>query len=203
MHKKQAVSVLVALVMLFSLVGTAAAQTERPPAPVVTEGEVEEAINYDHPIVLLLDTYFGPILETPVTDPTAVPTDPTAPVVEPVDIGEQIATYHADGMGFGVLVKLYAMVAESKEACSGSTDAACALKIEDLVTQFKSGTGIGALMKTYGRPSMMGVGHVKQKLNENKEQHGQGKPDKDNGKNGNNGNGNDKEDKENNGKGKK
>ncbi|MGB9592311.1 MAG: hypothetical protein ACPL1K_07325 [Candidatus Kryptoniota bacterium] len=65
---------------------------------------------------------------------------------------QEINDYHAQGLGYGVLVKLYALA-----NASGTS-------ISDLVTQFKSGTGMGKLFKTYGgKPATVGVGQLKQK----------------------------------------
>jgi len=84
--------------------------------------------------------------------------------------GDEIAAYHEDGLGFGVLVKLYAMAAASQEACGDeeSTEP-CGVTVEELVQAFQSGTGMGDLFKEYVRPSIRGVGHVRGK--------GGGRPD--------------------------
>jgi len=81
-------------------------------------------------------------------------------VVQP---GDDIAAYHEEGMGFGVLVELYQMAAESKEACLDAEDA-CGVTVEELVEAFQSGQGLGQLFKEYGKPSMLGVGHVRKAL---------------------------------------
>ena len=88
-------------------------------------------------------------------------------VVQP---GDEIAAYHEDGMGFGVLVKLYAMAAASQEACDEeeSTEP-CGVTVEELVAAIQAGAGIGDLFKDYVRPSITGIGHVRGK--------GHGKPD--------------------------
>lgn len=80
-------------------------------------------------------------------------------VVQP---GDEIAAYHEDGLGFGVLVKLYAIAAASQEACGDeeSTEP-CGVTVEELVAAFQSGVGLGDLFKEYGRPSILGVGHVR------------------------------------------
>jgi hypothetical protein len=78
--------------------------------------------------------------------------------------GDEIASYHEDGMGFGVLVKLYAIAAEFEEACADAGDEPCGATVEELVAAFRSGQGMGQLFKEYGRPSMLGVGHVKQQM---------------------------------------
>lgn len=78
-------------------------------------------------------------------------------VIQP---GDEIAAYHEDGMGFGVLVKLYAMAAESQEDC-GDTEEMCGVTVEELVQAFQSGTGMGELFKEYRKPYLLGVGHVR------------------------------------------
>ena len=88
-------------------------------------------------------------------------------VVQP---GDEVAAYHEDGLGFGVLVKLYAMAAASQEACDDEESAEpCGVTVEELVEAFQSGTGMGDLFKEYVRPSIRGVGHVRGK--------GGGRPD--------------------------
>lgn len=92
--------------------------------------------------------------------------------------GNEIGALHEDGMGFGVIVEIYAMAAEAPEACEaassepdegGEGDEAgesedsfdpCDVTVESLVAQFESGTGMGQLFQEYGRPSILGVGHV-------------------------------------------
>jgi len=82
-------------------------------------------------------------------------------VVQP---GDEIAAYHEDGLGFGVLVKLYAMAAASQEDCGDEESAeSCGVTVEELVAAFQSGTGMGDLFKEYVRPSIRGVGHVRGK----------------------------------------
>jgi len=67
-----------------------------------------------------------------------------------VQLGEDIAAYHEDGLGFGVLVKLYAMAADSGEP------------VAELIDAFQSGQDMGALFQQYGKPALLGVGHVRQ-----------------------------------------
>ena len=74
--------------------------------------------------------------------------------------GDEIAAYHDAGIGFGVLVKLYAIAMESQEECD-ETKGACGVTVEELVEAFLSGTGIGELFKEYGKPSTVGIGHVR------------------------------------------
>lgn len=88
---------------------------------------------------------------------------------------DEIEAYHEDGMGFGVLTKLYAMAAESQEECQSESagageqtqasqpteEPACGVTVQELVDLFKSGTGMGQLFKEYGKPALLGVGHVR------------------------------------------
>jgi len=88
-------------------------------------------------------------------------------VVQP---GDEIAAYHEDGLGFGVLVKLYAMAAASQEACDDEeATEPCGVTVDELVAALQSGTGMGDLFKEHVRPSITGVGHVRDK--------GRGRPD--------------------------
>jgi hypothetical protein len=168
--------------------------TSQPAAPTV----------YVHPIVQILSGYFGrvtrPMLPTatlpptmtatvagtvdpaatatavPTGAPTATPTaTPTTPMT-PEEFAAQIAKYHADGMGFGVLVKLYDMAEAAVKACADQpapaagevidpTVPACeAVTVEELVSQFQSGGGMGQLFKEYGKPALLGVGQVKKAM---------------------------------------
>lgn len=146
---------------------------------------------FTHPVVQVLSAYFDRPRETnpnqwvtPVAtvDPLATP-DPSATAVAPVSesglgpIGEEIAAYHEEGMGFGVLVKVYAMVEASQEACGvpstppvagqeAAAEECTPLTADELVTSLQSGTGMGQLFKEYGKPALLGVGHVKQKVKE-------------------------------------
>jgi hypothetical protein len=85
-------------------------------------------------------------------------------------VGDEIAALHDDGMGFGVIVKLYAMAGQAEQACSAMTDGTtlevgaldpCAVTVQSLVDEFNSGTGMGQLFKEYGKPAYLGVGHVR------------------------------------------
>lgn len=82
------------------------------------------------------------------------------------DSGQQIAAYHDEGMGFGVLVKFYSLAQKSMEGCTTATPATptCGVTVQQLVDAFKSGTGIGLIFKEFGRPDFMGVGQAKQSL---------------------------------------
>lgn len=88
------------------------------------------------------------------------------PIVE--DIGEEIAGYHEDGMGFGVLAKLMGIVIQSSENCTaqaGSEDGNdCEVTLGDLVALKQEGMGIGQIFDEYLKPSILGVGHIRQAL---------------------------------------
>ena len=91
-----------------------------------------------------------------------------------VDAGDLIEAYHDEGMGFGVLVKLFAMAEEQQALCeSGEDPGACDVTVDSLVEEFNSGTGMGELFKKYGKPELLGVGHVRQ---EDKADDGEPKP---------------------------
>jgi hypothetical protein len=174
------------VILLVSLVGTAAAQDEAGDEPPVTETPVTEPTYYAHPVVQILSAYFGrhgvseepDPEETPDPDETVDPdATPTAePPPGPEEIAEQIAQYHEDGMGFGVLVKLYAIAEASAEECaalddSGDDEAAAdeaeectVVTVDELVEAVQGGTGMGQLFKEYGKPALLGVGHVRKAL---------------------------------------
>ncbi|MDH5508269.1 MAG: hypothetical protein OEZ02_13685 [Anaerolineae bacterium] len=93
-----------------------------------------------------------------------------------VDAGDEIAAYHEEGMGFGVITKIYAIAEESQEACAAAeTEAAadegtdgetpeettCGVTVEELMAAWNDGMSMGEMFKEYGKPSMLGVGHVR------------------------------------------
>ncbi len=95
---------------------------------------------------------------------------------EVIEAGDKISAYHDEGIGFGVLVKLFAIAGESQEACAAegaTTDLTCGVTVEELVAAIEvDGLGMGELFKLYGKPSMLGVGHVRQNADGDK-----GKPE--------------------------
>lgn len=173
MKRKTIASIAMLLMMLFSLVGSAAAQDEVVDDPITdptTEVEQPGAKFFTHPVVKLLSAYF----DQEVPDPSALP--PSEPTDTDDDsglgpIGLKIAAYHEDGMGFGVLVKIFSMIKASEEAClkEGAPEGCTPLTDEALVAMFKE-KGMGALFKEYGKPAMLGVGHVKQELKAQEEE---------------------------------
>jgi hypothetical protein len=91
------------------------------------------------------------------------------------DAGDQVAALHDDGMGFGVIVKLLSMASDAAEACTAAEGETldpealdpCTVDLQTLVDEFKSGTGLGLMFQEYGKPSFLGIGHVKQALRDN------------------------------------
>jgi hypothetical protein len=82
----------------------------------------------------------------------------------PTPVSEQIAAYHEEGMGFGVLVKLYA-IADESVLCQAPECTA-----DTLVELFKTGQiGMGQIFHEYGKPEKLGVGHVRQAMTPDKE----------------------------------
>jgi hypothetical protein len=78
-------------------------------------------------------------------------------------VSDEIAAYHDSGMGFGVLVKLYA-IAQASCVADPAGQAVCGVSVEELVARVTAGEGIGQLFKEYGKPDKLGVGHVRQDL---------------------------------------
>jgi hypothetical protein len=180
---------------------TATAEPSATPTSVPVQSKF-----YSHPVVQILSAYFGrttrPMLptaiptETPTVDPLATATDvpselptatPTAtPVMGPEELAQQIAMYHEQGIGFGVLVKLYAMAEESVQACLDQpvtgetldpTQPACeAVTVDQLVGEIQGGAGMGQLFKEFGKPALLGVGQVKKALRNQQEEQLQSTP---------------------------
>lgn len=159
-----------------------------------TEGAVQVVVTADNQDGAFSATADGEEIDVAVDDPLTAQGLSDALAEMHVDwelngdgglsqVGSQIASYHEDGLGFGVLTKLFAMAAESREACAdadpidggmlGEVSAdglslevtavteTCGVAVDDLVTAFRSGTGMGQLFKEYGKPSILGIGHVR------------------------------------------
>ena len=185
MKQSYLLTLAVVTILLVSLFGTASAQSgststpEASPTAAVSDTPtaaptVEPGAKFfTHPIVKLLGAYFD-LVAIKVTPTPTTPTDPSiTPTAAPTDtsglgpIGKQIAAYHEAGMGFGVLVKIYAMAQASAEACQTTTaggGTCTAVSADELVTAFKGGTGMGQLFKEYGKPALRGVGQVRKAL---------------------------------------
>jgi hypothetical protein len=72
-------------------------------------------------------------------------------------VSDKVMELHEQGMGFGVLVKLFAL----SEASNGL------YTVDFLKGEFESGKGMGTLFKEYGgKPDLRGVGHVRKAVND-------------------------------------
>ncbi len=146
MTLKRVTALFIAAAFIFALAAPVSADDSLPTeTPPLTDSSAPP-----HPLIAVLSAYFGDLLPAPV--------DGQPP------LSDQIAALHADGMGFGVMVKFYAIAAESKAFCEGQTDCT-PVTVEELISAFKSGAGIGALFKEHGKPATVGVGQLK---NDNK-----------------------------------
>ena len=154
--KKHLLTLLLVFVLLLSTVGTALADDGVPP-DTGTTGDTTDP-DWVHPIVALLAAYMEYQQGTTEPDPTlpppdpTIPPDPTLPTTEPLSFEDEIAALHAEGVGFGVLVKLMTL--------SDKGD----MELGDLVGEFKDGQGFKELYEKYGHPSAHGVGHIKQEM---------------------------------------
>jgi hypothetical protein len=202
MTRKTLVILGLVVAMMVSLFGSAFGQTDDSstltPVPTSDSGGTGSRF-FTHPVVQILSAYFGrdlgettdPGIPTTTPDPndeTSTP-DPNEPSPTPEatedpqqKLAEEIAAYHEQGLGFGVLVKLYAIAEASQKACppepiatppadstTGTEQPTCtAVTVAELVDEFQSGTGMGQLFKEYGKPALLGVGHVKKALKEQK-----------------------------------
>jgi hypothetical protein len=101
--------------------------------------------------------------------------------VSVVDVGDEVAAYHEeDGLGFGELTKFYAIAEESQEACEAeesseeptddpaedppAEEELCGVTVEELVEAYLAGMSMGDIFAEYGKPAMLGVGHIRQAL---------------------------------------
>jgi hypothetical protein len=173
---QKAITVLgILAIMLMTMFGTVAAQDENPETPPPSTETVQPGTKFfTHPVVTLLSAYFD--RETGDDETPVNPEDVETPEPDETDnglgpVGEEIAAYHEEGMGFGVLVKIYAMVEASEQACAAveegdvTEEEGCTpLTADELITAFKGGTGLGVLFKEHGKPALLGVGHVKNEL---------------------------------------
>lgn len=133
---KSAFVCILVLILTLTAVGTVVAQDG-------DDGE-EETPKFEHPVVAVFRAYFGD------------------------EVAEEVIAYHAGGegdeeggVGYGVLVKMYAIAAESEEACAASEEPCSAVTVDELMEAYQSGTGMGQLFKLYGKPAVLGVGHMK------------------------------------------
>lgn len=96
-----------------------------------------------------------------------------------VEVGDDIGEYHDLGYGFGVLVKVYSII-EGLEASCGEEELddlndpplnetanaddpvdLCETTVADLIARLDGDESMGDLFAIFGKPSMVGVGHVR------------------------------------------
>lgn len=159
---------LVSLLLLLAVVttfnfpnGVALAQEEIPACPEGAQGVVYSIDPQTNTAILQLDD--GSQCSVALDSVRVHPVAALLSLYYQVPLLE-INTYHEQGIGFGVLVKLYALAKASSESETP-------LNVADLVAQFQGGTGIGKLFQQYGKPAETGVGQVK---NQNKNKNGTG-----------------------------
>jgi hypothetical protein len=173
MHISKKIALFLALVMVLAAVGPVAAQDGDTGDDTGDDGSP----SFHHPIVILLASYFGVEPDEiagyhGITDDADDDTgDDTGDDVDgDVDDVDDDGDDEAEGLGFGTLVKLYAIAAESQEACAagaeeseeGENSEPCEpVTVEELIAALESGMEMGDLFEEYGRPSILGVGHVK------------------------------------------
>lgn len=130
-------------------IGKAMGEEELQPCPPDVQGKVIAIQSDIHQVII------------EQTDGTQCTTSLTGGSIQPISallsyyFGvslQEINDYHSQGIGYGVLVKLYAL-----SNASGTP-------VTDLITQFKGGTGMGKLFKEYGKPATVGVGQIQQKV---------------------------------------
>jgi len=177
-------SVVLTLALALSLITPVFAQDVEDPEDSPTVIVVSSSF-LNHPVVKLLSGFFSFLFEPPVeeeiveepegqlpgeggdppagddddgeTEPPVTEEGPDAPTVSQ----EVVASLHKDEkLGFGVITKLLAVLAESKLTCA-ETGEFCDLTLEMLVEEYKAGMSIGALFAKYGKPEMTGVGQVR------------------------------------------
>jgi hypothetical protein len=149
--------------------------------PVVVEEETSSFLN--HPIVKLLAGFFSNLFHPAVEEPV-VGDDVVLPVVEepedsegedgegtveeplPVVVSEEVvAGLHEDqDLGFGEITKLLQIVVEAQASCT-LEGVNCDVTLEGLVAEYKAGVGMGELFQKYGKPDLLGVGHVRKAAN--------------------------------------
>jgi len=176
--KMRWISLLIAVVMLMAAAAPVFADTGEEPVeePVVVE---ETSSFVDHPIVKLLAQFFSSLFQPPaVEEPVEGEEPPTGeepefvegegegePTVEeplPVVVPEEVVAelHEGQNLGFGEITKLLQIVVEAQASCT-LEGVNCDVTLEGLVAEYKAGAGMGELFKKYGKPGLLGVGHVR------------------------------------------
>lgn len=189
-HSTKRISLILAAVMLATLTAPVFAQGEIEPVVEPTpEVETSSFLDHPI-VKLLASFFvnlFSPpaveeVVEEPVegseppAEPPAEPPVEPAPgdtagegeVVEPsteplpLDVAEAaVAALHEDEkLGFGVITKLLAIVAQAQAVCL-SDGLFCGLTLDDLIAEYQAGASIGELFAKYGKPEYTGVGQIR------------------------------------------
>jgi hypothetical protein len=177
------ISMVLTVMLVFALVTPAFAQDVDEPDDNPTVIVVSSKF-LNHPVVKLLSGFFSFLFEAPETEEVVEEPEGEPPVEggelqddddddggelpetedgieEPTVSEEVVASLHKDEkLGFGVITKLLAVLAESKLTCA-ETGEFCDLTLEMLIEEYKAGMSIGELFAKYGKPEMTGVGQVR------------------------------------------
>ncbi|MFZ5809949.1 MAG: hypothetical protein ACOY16_11765 [Chloroflexota bacterium] len=157
-HKIGVLILSVAVAVSFSFpAGFVLAQEQLPACPEGAQGIVVSIDPANNSAILQLDD--GSQCSTSLDQVKVHPVAALLSLYYQVPL-QEINTYHQQGLGFGVLVKLYALASATSESESP-------VSVADLVAQFQSGTGIGQLFHTYGKPVTTGVGQVRKQQKNN------------------------------------
>lgn len=186
---KKALSVAVAVILLAAAATPAFAQSETEPAE--EPPDTEEESGFWNPIVELLANFFAGLFTAPEPEETSPPeeTQEGEETPEPGDTTEEpngdgdteetpeetptpspqeaVSALHTEQkLGFGEMTKLMDLAAQAAETCANEGEN-CGVTLDALVAEYKDGTGMGALFRKYGKPEMLGVGHVRKASNGN------------------------------------
>ncbi len=187
-RKIKLISLLVAAIMLVAAVTPVFADTGDDPTTEPTpSGETSKFL--DNPIVKLLAGFFSNLFQPPATEeppadgdvgeppagdtgdePTPEATAEGGDVEEPTPVPTVVpeavvASLHEDAkLGFGDMTKLMQLAVANKASCA-MEGVNCDVTLDNLVAEFKSGTGMGLMFQKYGKPDNLGVGQVRKEAN--------------------------------------
>ncbi|MBN2047482.1 MAG: PT domain-containing protein, partial [Anaerolineaceae bacterium] len=107
----------------------------------------------------------GEPTEEPTGEPTEEPTEePTLEPTVPVEEGF-FSTLREGGLGFGLIAKLVGIFGNQQECDPTLEGAECPMPIEQYV-QEGGKLAPGQLFKEYGKPTILGVGHLRKAVQE-------------------------------------
>lgn len=165
-------SMVLTVMLVFSLVTPVFAQdTDEPEEDPIVIVVSSKFLN--HPVVKMLSSFFSFLFEAPETEEPVEDTegepgedengeDETPEDENEVEVPEEVVAslHEEEKLGFGVITKLLAILAESKLTCV-ETGEFCDLTLEMLVEEYNAGASIGEMFAKYGKPDMTGVGQVR------------------------------------------